>query len=741
MDQFDTSPEDSERRAAEEQATQRAAVEQLIAMRLRDAVQAKENSGIEQIWLDDEDQYNGFDERNPPTPGAAQVKDASTQGAKKASPRSTVFLNITKPKTDTAVSRVTEMLLPHDDKPWEVGPTPIPELDRAAAGSDPRMIQLADGKQASAQDVAKAAILKAQESAGLMTNQIEDWFVEGDVYAQMRHVIRDAGRIGSGVLKGPMPCMKTDRKWSVKNGVSEMVIAERLAPTSRRIDPWDLFPDPSCGDDIHAGSYLFERDYLTGRKLRELAKVPGYDQQAIAEILAEGPRKRARADRFMREKPGEAQDFDTGTFEVFFYYGDIPPEQIVAGGFTVPGLIDAEGDDERAAQIEQAMQLATVSVVATTVNDRIVRVSMNPLETGEFPFDVFPWEPVDGQPWGRGVPRKMAVAQRMLNAATRAMLENAGMSAGPQVVIAKGSVVPADGNYTINGRKLWFWTPSDEVKDIRMAFASVMIDSAQQQLQAIIDFALRMADELSNLPLLLQGAVGSAPDTVGGMAMLQQNAASPLKAIAKQYDDRLIVPHLKRYYAWAMQDPNVKSEAKGDMQCKARGSTALIQRDQAGVFLAQLMPLVKDPAFKANPEKWFAELMRANKFNPASIQYTDEEAKAIAEQQGEAPPDPRIAAAQINAQAKQADREAAMQGKSQELQFKAQDAQADREHDERIKDVEFQIQAMEFAGQKEISLETLKAMLATKSMDIRNKREMFAAERQFAVTEGEGRGL
>lgn len=727
MDEFQDQPDD-ERAQEEAKAAQKAALESLIAWRLRDAIGAKENSGIEDIWLEDEDQYNGYDALNLPLFGSRQVKDSSSN-KEVSSGRSTVFLNITKPKTDTAVSRVTEMLLPHDDKPWEIAPTPIAELQKAIDQEDQRPVTTADGQQMPAMDVAKAMQAEAQRSAELMTEQFEDWFVEGSAYSEMRKVIRDAGRIGSGVLKGPSPCSRKDKKWSTANGVTTLQIKERLVPHSRRIDPWDLYPDPSCGEDIHQGGYIFERDYLTGRRLRELARLPEYDTDAIAEILKEGPRRRARADRYMREKEGETQAFETSTFEVWYYYGDIPPEQIIAGGFKVAGLTD--GDPEQMAdQIDKALQLVTVPVVVTMVNERMVRMSLNPLETGEFPFDILPWEPVDGQPWGRGIPRKMAVAQRGLNAAVRAMMENAGMSAGPQIVVTKGAITPADGKYAITGRKLWFFTPTDELKDVRMAFASVMIDSAQKQLMEIIEFYLRMGDELSNLPLLLQGAVGSAPDTVGGMAMLQQNAASPLKAIAKQADDFLFVPHLKRYYAWAMQDPEVAEEAKGDLQCKARGSTILVARDQAAQFLPQLLPISKDPAFGLDPKRVATEVVRANKINPTTVSYTEEEAAALAEQAQNQPPDPRIAAAQIAAETKK-----------MEVDQRAKDADLNRQSAQAIKSIELEIQAMEFAGQREISVESVKAMLTKAAIDARTKQDMQDREMTFAMTAGKGRGL
>jgi len=725
----------------EKQAAHRAALEALIAARLRDAVQAREMSAIEDIWLEDEDQYNGYDELNRATAGVGRTKETSTVD-KKTSTRSTVFLNITKPKTQTAVSRVQEMLLPTDDKPWELAPTPVPELLKAAAGEDQRMIPLADGTEASADVVAKATIAKAQKASDQMAAQFEDWFVEGDVYSQMRLVIQDAGRIGTGVLKGPFPVARKDRKWSIKGGASVLEVAERIAPTSRRIDPWDLFPDPSCGDDIHAGGYLLERDYMTGRKLRELARVPGYDRQALAEVLLEGPKRRARYDRYYREQPGETPSFDTGTFEVFYYYGDIPPEDLIACGYDVKGLVDAEEPGERKLQADLAMQLTTVAVTVTLVNDRIVRVSMNPLETGEFPFDVFPWEAVDGQPWGRGIPRKMAAAQKMLNAATRAMLENAGMSKGPQLIITKDAIEPWDGKYEVTGRKGWYFKPNEQIDDVRKAFASVMIESAQQQLQAIIDFALKMADELSNLPLLLQGIVGNAPETLGGQQLAQANASAPLKTIAKQFDDRLIVPHLKRYYAWGMQDPSVPTDAKGDMQCKARGASALATREQAAVFYSQALELAKDPMnpFRINPDKAFAEMARANKANLSAIQYTDDEWKQLQDQAGQQQPpqDPRIAAAQINSDAKKAQIDANAANAEADRKFKAWQADVERTASLMVAEIQREIQTMEFAAQREVSLDQVKAMLTKAAMEIRNKRDLFDAEAQLALTKGEG---
>ena len=112
------------------------------------------------------------------------------------------------------------MLVPHDDKPWEIGPTPIPELVAAVDGKDQALLTLADGTQAPAEVVAKTMMDKAKTKADKMADWIEDQLIEGSVYAELRKVVRDGARIGTGILKGPFPTNRESRTWAMADGVS-----------------------------------------------------------------------------------------------------------------------------------------------------------------------------------------------------------------------------------------------------------------------------------------------------------------------------------------------------------------------------------------------------------------------------------------------------------------------------------------------------------------------------------------
>lgn len=725
---FEQDPEDEKAKADAALEARKTVLAAVIAKRRTEAMNARQSSGIEVIWREDEDQYNGYDDVNRPTRlggmPALQGGSGADDGKDGKRSRSKVFLNITQPKTDAAEARVCEMLLPVDDKPWGLEPTPVPELAEAADQADQTLVTLADGQQVPAELVAKVTMAKAQTRAEAHEEWVDDNFVEGKVYAELRKVIKQAARKGTGVLKGPYPVVRTDKKWTKDAaGITVLNAVERIAPTSREISCWDAFPDPAAGDDIHNGSYFLERDYLTARQLRQLKKDPEYLKDALTEALEEGPQKRGRDDRQARDYPGETKLTDSDVFEVWYYYGDIDHKDLEA-----LGVSEKLNEDD-----------THTAAIVTMVNDRIIKATLNPMDTGSFPYDFFAWEPIDGQPWGRGVPRKMAVPQRILNASARAMLENAGLSSGPQIIMRKGLVTPADSHYDITGRKLWFFEGDDTTTDIRQVFHVFSIPSNQAELQAIIEFALRMADETAAMPMLLQGEQAQGqPETLGGQTMRMNNASGMLRRVAKEFDDAIVVPHLTRYYDWGMQ--NGPEAIKGDLQIKAKGSTTLFQRDQSNQFLLQAGAMVENPKFKIDPEKWFAETCKANHFNPAAIQYTEERWKEIeaAQQQQPPPQDPRAVAAAERTKQVQLEVDARLQDRNAEREHDAQQSDMDRQHKLLVQEMEREIQVMEFAGRKQISLDTLKAMLTKSAAELGTKRDLFTQEKNLKLATGQG---
>lgn len=613
----------------------RAFLNTLIAKR-KEAIAGRSGSGIEEEWTEDEEHYQGIDDANRAYQSANQLygsrKTAILNGrsANKADgARSVIFINITRSYTDAASARVADMLLPIDDRCWEIKPTPLPQL------SPTKLAQLAQQmggvEPGQIQDQMQAQQAEAVESAKRMQDAIEDPLVESNWHGEVRQVIEDAARVGSGVLKGPFPVLRTVRltQKDEYTGLTSMMKVEEIQPASKRIDPWNLFPDPSCGENIHHGSYTWERECISKRQIKELLADDSYDAVALAAALKEGP-SRVREGTEATYRPGDDE------YEMWIFYGYCARDHLAAIG------VELEEDEED-----------RVPTMAVLINDRLVKCVMSPQENGEFPYDVLAWQRRPGMPWGMGISRQVRTTQRMLNASARAMMDNSGLSAAPQIIIGNG-VTPADGNYVLRPGKVWRAEADATVTDVRGAFNAFVVPSVQNELMNIINFALKMAEDTTGMPAMLQGIRGDAPNTLGGMQMQNNNATSVLRRLAKRFDDYMTGPHIRRYFDWMMLY-NEDESIKGDFEVDVRASSALVERDAQQQFLMSMLQAAANPIYKLDPAKLAAELCKGQRLDPQNFQL--DEAAMQAQQPA---PDPTLEAKAnlLQAQARKADAEA-----------------------------------------------------------------------------------
>ncbi len=687
---WDALPEEAQDLLEEREAQRRNQLDMLakaVTAQRDEAIEGRRASGIEEDWEEDQDAYEGVDDANrhestryrQRKPGAVANDRRKTDKT-----RSTVFLNITGPYTDAAAARVSEMLLPSDDQPYSIEPTPMPQLDALKASGE--TVETEDGQQVPVAELAKAEDKIARDRAKRAETRITDWLTEGQWHSEVREVVEDAARLGTGVLKGPMPEVQHYRRAQKgEDGTVQLVIEEVIAPVSKRVDPWNFYPDPACGDYIGNGRYVLERDWITPKQLQELAQDPSYLADQIRECLREGPDKRVVQDIH------EEYDHGTGNdkYEVWYYVGHLTQEQMEAGEADLTGY---EGDTE------------LIPAIVTVVNDRVIKATLSHLESGEFPYDVLPWKRRKGMPWGRGVPRLIRTPQRMLNAATRAMMDNSGFSAIPQFVSKKGLITPADGNYALYPGKHWFMNEDADIDDIRKAMMSLSVETRQQELMNIIEYARVMAEEVTGLPQIMQGKRGDAPDTVGGMQILHNNANTVLRRLAKLFDDYITEPHLRRYYEWLMLYGE-DNEEKGDYTVVARGSGALVERELQQQALVQMSQLVLRPEFGIDPQKWFREMARSQRLDPNTFMRDDDEPvippeiqeqikkleEKVAQYEGDHAKEQIRAEAQI--QAKRIDADTQIQTTAMELQAENRQAAVKAEQDRLKAELDAQIAA------------------------------------------------
>jgi hypothetical protein len=756
--------------------------------------------GVDKRWIEDEDQYNGKDNINKAASqmmtSVEQGYPVTTQGAKPH--RSTVFIGMTRQKTNAAEARVADILLPTDDRNWGITPTPNPYLmnmlkdERPASDAGPVGQQMGQqqglpmeqpgmmpppqggmappqptmappnipappqpgmppeaatglaamamgpqgpqpvtdqaGQQLRMKDVARAVMDMANKKAEAMEREIEDQLIECDYNSELRKMIHDAAVLGTGVIRGPIVTNRTRKAWQPYTDaqgqqVHQIEIVEELAPASFRVDPRNVWPDPACGENVHRGKGIYEREQVTAKQIRELAKQPGFMKAQLRKVLEEGPKRSAT----MQELKDEDQrDVARDLYEMWTYWGEVEHDDLDAAGVN-PGEKD---------------ELKTISACVIMINSTVVKAFLNPLDGGDLPYDFYVWEKVSSSCWGYGIPYLMRSQQKVLNAAWRQMMDNAGVSSGPQIVMKPSVIQPADKQWQITSRKVWYAT--DDVDDVSKAFATFEFNSHQAELAGIIKMATELVDQETGVPTILQGEKGAAPDTVGGMQMLMNSANVVLRRLVKQFDDMVTRPHIRRYYDYNMLY-NEDEEIKGDFSINARGSSALLIRDIQNQAFLNLLAAGANPIYGMylDTEKLFRKALQAQHIDPTDVFKSEEEIEQIKEQQKAManqppPPDPRIEAANLRAQTDlqraqmqnqgdMAEIEARMQKMQQEAQLKMAELQIQRE-----------VEMLKMSNAQNLSLEKIKAQLADTAIKERGRKELFAAEQDLKMRMGSG---
>mgnify|MGYP003636006750 FL=1 len=660
---------------------------------------------IETRWLDDVRQYNGR-------------YDNATESQIKNRKGSTVFANITRHKADSAEARLADMLFPTDDKNWGIQPTPVPELqDMKRTGGN------AIGPDGTEVDVASEATRLMEEAARrakAMENEIDDQLNECDYNSEGRDVIHDAVLYGTGILKGPVIEGRYKKSWQNSEGSHALEVVQEIAPCARRVSPWDWFPDMSA-TRLDEAEFQFERHYFTRNELSNIARLPGFNEDAIREVLrSDGGKRRNSANTYMsqlREISGYSADLSSDNrYEVWEYHGPIDRGDLEASG------LDCCEDE-----------LDTITGTVWFCDAKVLKVSLNPLATQEMPYSIFCFSDDDSSIFGVGVPYLLRNTQSVYNSAWRMIMDNSGLSSGPQIVVNRQLIEPADGDWTITPHKIWHL--KDKTRQVHEAFGSFEISSHQGELANILQISRMLADEETSVPAISQGVERGASQTAQGMSMLMNNANIVMKRAVKVWDDNVTRKMLRRFYDYNMQFSD-KPEIKGDFQIDARGSSALMAREMQMQAMSGLMNLAQSPAF--GPLTKFPELykmaLRQMQIPIGEIIKSDDEIAAEQQQRAQQPPtveDPiGTERLKLDAQKLQAD----IQFKQSDAQTKAQQVEVERLRAE----LNYEADMAKIANSKDMTMAQLQQQLGIKELDVASKEKLMAFETQVKQAFGTG---
>ncbi len=661
---------------------------------------------IENRWFEDLRQYNG--QYDPDV--LAKIKE--NEGSE-------LFCNLTRPKTDAVEARIADLVLPTDDRNWDIKPTPMPEIGELAANNQ-QIDTTPQGAPIKVGDMAQAIRETAEKRNAAMRDEIDDQLSECNYNAVLRDVIHDGCVLGIGILKGPIIHNRVRRKWeTIRDDKGNSIQVPRMVPDKRpvcrRVDPWNFYPETGIVN-IEDSESEFERHWLTRAQLRDLAKQPGFMREEIAAVLKQG-----------REAPNVTNDYriqlraiagDTSgrdqRYELVEYTGPVEAEDLIAAGVPVrpDPLKEYHGN-------------------VWFMYGRVIKADVKPMESLDKSYHVWNWAKDDTTIYGRGVPRQMRTSQKMANSAIRMIFDNAGLAVGGQVIYDQTAVVPADGNPRMTPRKTWMLTEAG--RDVRSVMAIFETKLHLEWMLPLFQLAMQLADEESALPMIAQGDQAKhVTKTKGGMAMLMDAAGVMLRRSVKAFDDGITVPNITGFYNWNMEF-NPKEDIKGDFQVQARGSSALMEREQQLQAFIQWTQFVQtNPKFARaqNDEAMLEEgarLLRVNRRLLKSPEEIQQIFKDFDENPPQPPKAPQVVAAEIRAQIDKYRTD--KQFDTDRARLVLEDAANTRE---------FQLAMERLATETNISLEQIYASLGIERMSIDSKHQLFNAEAGLRRQTGEG---
>lgn len=604
---------------------------------------------------------------------------------------------------------------------------------------------------------AQTFIAEEHEKAFRMETKIRNQLSATKYGKRARSAMRDWALLGTGILKGPCPAL-TKKKFYNHYEDSEGGIQSELEvdlvdmPAVYCVDPRFFYPDYTALDPEDMED-CFEVHPMSRKQLIELADNPSFMRSRIRELIRMDPDgNRLESSLGLLHGSDSESDFST-RYLVKEYHGPVPKDTLV-----MLGEIDHEDEEDDLIQYYGEVW---------ECQGKVIRVSLSPLDGDDsLPYHIAVWAKDDGSLFGHGMAYLMADQQRVVDATWKMLLDNAGLSAGPQIVLNKEAVEPANDKWELESMKIWYMT--EYGGDVRSAFQFVDIPNNQQSLMNVIESAMQFADIESQTPMIQAHTEPQANVPAMNMGMVMTEANVHQRELSQHWDDNMTIPLVTRLVHYNIQYSS-DGGIKGDFQVDVGGATERIDNQILAQDIERILATAsQDPSYQMQikPEEAFRRWVAATRAGPELLRTKEEVEKFMAEQEAaaqNAPPDPETIRAQAVMQreeARAAELQAKQQLESQKMQLDQQKHYMDMQMQimqmkmkraelmmrAREKELDLQIAMLQAEGKKELDIAKIQAQLQD-SRENRSLQEYLKEldyekfERELEVKRTEGTGI
>lgn len=523
------------------------------------------------------------------------------------------FVKLTKTKVLAAYGQLLDVLFANNQFPIGVAPTVIPEGISEVVHIDPNAqpaIQdpygyAGDGKEIppgytvgalelgdfnskyselplsvgpSPNPQQMPEIRLAKIAAENMEKVILDQLDASNGITHLQAVVFECCLLGSGILKGPTTLDKAVPVWKRNPETGEVEYSEKITrvPEVRAVSCWHYFSDPRTRL-VSEAEWHIERHPMNASDVRNLIKQPFFNADAINKTIMDGPNYQPESYEIVL-RDASIQEGYTQQYEVLEYWG----------------IMDRELAERAGLEIQEGMKhLDQVPINAWICGGNILRLVTNPFQPTYTPYFLVPYEQHPYQPWGIGVAENMDDAQMILNGITRMTIDNLALS-GNVILDVDESALVSGQDLKIKSGKIFrraTGQPGQAIYGIKLP------NTAIENMQ-VFDRFRQLADEQTGIPSYSHGQTGisGTTRTASGMSMLFGASALNIKTVIKNIDTYILKPLGEALFAWNMQfNENPDLPVRGDLEIRAKGTSALMQKEVRSQRLMTFMQVGQNP--------------------------------------------------------------------------------------------------------------------------------------------------
>jgi hypothetical protein len=500
-----------------------------------------------------------------------------------------VYMRLADEKSTALKAWLIDILLPADEEPWGVSPTPVPDLPPEQHQSIEQSVlalveqDMAIGVEATPEDVVnriqgiageiqQQLAEAAKEVERKVETKIKDVIVESNWRQALKDFIFNLVDYKASFLKGPVFRMGKEIVWD-ENGSPQVV--DKINMEFEAPNPVDMFPSPSsknCND-----GYLFQKHSLTRKSLVAMKGVKGYDSQAIDNVLRDygnGGLKRwiyetrqNEVDR-LSERPHAELDPE-GTIDALQFWGSIQGLSLLEHGIEVERVPDL---------------FAEYEVEVWQIGNYVIKAELNGNLLGDRGYYKASFRKKTDQFWGDSLPEVIEDNCDVCNAAARNMVNNAGMISGPQIGVDKNAMPAGEIITNITPLKVWQFHLADVANGGKPPIWFFQPKSMINDLIKLYEFFSDQADNRSGVPKYSYGqsSGGGAINTATGFSMMMSNASRGIKLVISNIDE-VIEGSVKGVYTFLrLNDPDPVLRM-GDIKLIPKGSSSLVAKEQTQI--------------------------------------------------------------------------------------------------------------------------------------------------------------